>query len=225
MGCKQITGTVPKKVSKRVTKVMCDGDEEQERNENDIELKTSIDTADVSENEIDDEPVQNESEKPEIQVNPEIVTERIDEAVNDEEVEEVELGVDLSEGEGSAEATTEEQMETTEESMKEETTMQPIEVITEMITTESITAEDNLTEMVEIITTEAPKAVKELTTESTVSSEAPRRNFDDSRIVFSDEAITEIRSWLPGYLLMMAYCPPNLPLKSQRQKRAQITQE
>merc|ERR1712098_495659 len=151
MGCKQITGTVPKKVSKRVTKVMCDGDEEQERNENDIELKTSIDTADVSENEIDDEPVQNESEKPEIQVNPEIVTERIDEAVNDEEVEEVELGVDLSEEEGSAEVTTEEQMETTEESMKEETT------------TES--------------------------TVSTVSSEAPRRNFDDSRIVFSDEAI------------------------------------
>merc|ERR1712241_284907 len=142
--CKQITGTVPKKVSKRVTKVTCDGDEEQERNENDIELKTSIDTADVSENEIDDEPVLNESE---------------------------------------------EQMETTEESMKEETTMQPIEIVTEMITTESITPEDNLTEMVEIITTEAPKAVKELTTESTVSSEAPRRNFDDSRIVFSDEAI------------------------------------
>jgi len=187
--CKQITGTVPKKVSKRVTKVMCDGDEEQERNENDIELKTSIDTADVSENEIDDEPVQNESEQPEIQVNPEIVTERIDEAVNDEEVEEVELGVDLSEEEGSAEATSEEQMETTEESMKEETTMQPIEIVTEMITTESITPEDNLTEMVEIITTEAPKAAKELTTESTVSSEAPRRNFDDSRIVFSDEAI------------------------------------
>merc|ERR1711902_96041 len=114
---------------------------------------------------------------------PETVTERIDEAVNDEEVEEVELGVDLSEEEGSAEATTEEQMETTEESMKEETTMQPIEIVTEMITTESITAEDNLTEMVEIITTEAPKAVKELTTESAVSSEAPRRNFDDSRIV------------------------------------------
>jgi len=187
--CKQITGTVPKKVSKRVTKVMCDGDEEQERNENDIELKTSIDTADVSENEIDDEPVQNESEQPEIQVNPEIVTERIDESVDNEEVEEVDLGVDLSEEEGSAEATTEEQMETTEESMKEETTMQPIEDITEMITTETITAEDNLTEMVEAITTEAPKAVKELTTESTVSSEAPRRNFDDSRIVFSDEAI------------------------------------
>jgi len=187
--CKQITGTVPKKVSKRVTKVMCDGDEEQERNENDIELKTSIDTADVSENEIDDEPVQNESEQPEIQANPEIVTERIDDSVDNEEVEEVDLGVDLSEEEGSAEATTEEQMETTEESMKEETTMQPIEDITEMITTETITAEDNLTEMVEAITTEAPKAVKELTTESTVSSEAPRRNFDDSRIVFSDEAI------------------------------------
>merc|ERR1719481_1240361 len=187
--CKQITGTVPKKVSKRVTKVMCNGDEEQERNENDIELKTSIDTADVSENEIDDEPVQNESEQPETQANPEIVTERIDESVDNEEVEEVELGVDLSEEEGSVEATTEEQMETTEESMKEETTMQPIEVITEMITTESITAEDNLTEMVEIITTEAPKAVKELTTESIVSSEAPRRNFVDSRIVFSDEAI------------------------------------
>merc|ERR1711902_88403 len=172
-----------------VTKVMCDGEEEQERNENDIELKTSIDTADVSENEINDEPVQNESGQPEIQASPEIVTERIDEAVDDEEGKEVELGVDLSEEEGSAEATTEEQMETTEESMKEETTMQPIEVITEMITTESITAEDNLTEMVETITTEAPKAVKELTTESTVSSEAPRRNFDDSRIVFSDEAI------------------------------------
>merc|ERR1712241_372776 len=57
-----------------------------------------------------------------------------------------------------------------------------------MITTESTTAEDH-TEVVETITTEAPKAVKELTTESTVSSEAPRRNFDDSRIVFSDEAI------------------------------------
>merc|ERR1712241_355112 len=177
--CKQITGTVPKKVSKRVTKVMCEGDEEQERNENDIELKTSIDTADVSENEIDDEPVQNESEQPEIQANPEIVTERIDETtVDNEEVEEVELGIVLSEEAGSAEATTEEQMETTEESMKEETTMQPIEIVTEMITTESITSEDNLTEMVEIITTE-----------STVSSEAPRRNFDDSRIVFSDEAI------------------------------------
>merc|ERR1711902_162319 len=120
---------------------------------------------------------------------PETVTERIDEAVDDEEGKEVELGVDLSEEEESAEATTEEQMETTEESMKEETTMQPIEVITEMGTTESITAEDNLTEMVEIITTEAPKAVKELATESNVSSEAPRRNFDDSRIVFSDEAI------------------------------------
>merc|ERR1712014_120410 len=138
-------------------------------------------------------------------VNPEIVTERIDEAVNDEEVEEVELGVDLSEEEGSAEATSEEQMETTEESMKEETTMQPIEIVTEMITTESITPEDNLTEMVEIITTEAPKAVKELTTESTVSSEAPRRNFDDSRIVFSDEAIdNRNKVWLPGCLLMMA---------------------
>merc|ERR1711902_195234 len=149
--CKQITGTVPKKVSKRVTKVMCDGDEEQERNENDFELKTSIDTADVSENEIDDEPLQNESEQPEIQANPEIVTERIDEADDNEEVEEVELGVDLSEEEGSAEATT-------EEPMKEETTMQPIEDITEMITAESITTEDNLTEMVEIITTEAPQA-------------------------------------------------------------------
>merc|ERR1712241_1122626 len=131
--CKQITGTVPKKVSKRVTKVMCDGDEEQEGNENDIELKTSIDTADVSENEIDDEPVQNESEQPEIQANPEIVTERIDDSVDNEEVEEVDLGVDLSEEEGSAEATTEEQMEPTEESMKEETTMQPIEIVTEMI--------------------------------------------------------------------------------------------
>merc|ERR1712152_899 len=103
--CKQITGTVPKKVSKRVTKVMCDGDEEQERNENDFELKTSIDTADVSENEIDDEPVQNESEQPETQANPEIVTERIDESVDYEEVEEVELGVDLSEEEGLVEAT------------------------------------------------------------------------------------------------------------------------
>merc|ERR1719320_1821300 len=60
-------------------KVICD---EEEEPETDIELKTSIETADVSENEIDDEPSFDESDLPGINSNPEVITERIDEPVD-----------------------------------------------------------------------------------------------------------------------------------------------
>jgi len=181
--CKQITGTVPKKVSKKVMKVMCDEDEEPETNETDIELKTSIETADVSENEIDDEPALDDSELPGVNSNPEIITERIDVPVDNTEIEEVEMGIDVSEGSG--EETTEGAMETTEDPGMEETTDKPMEA-TEVVATEGTDVEEIQTEMAETVTTEAPQA-----TESAVpqSNEAPRRQFDDSRIIFSDEAI------------------------------------
>merc|ERR1712045_1114562 len=72
----------------------------------------------------------------------------------------------------------------------EETTDEPME-ITEAVATEATAVEEIQTEMAETVTTEAPKAVKEVPTESAVpeSSEAPRRKFDDSQIIFSDEAI------------------------------------
>merc|ERR1711931_247337 len=81
-------------------------------------------------------------------------------------------------------------METTEEPKREETTDKPMEA-TEDVTTEGTSGENIPTEMTETVTTEAPKAVKEITTGTAVpeSSDAPRRNFDDSRIIFSDEAI------------------------------------
>merc|ERR1719422_1790793 len=96
-------------------KVMCDEEEEPKTNETDIELKTSIETADVSKNEIDDEPSFDESDLPGINSNPEVINERIDEPVDNTEIEEVELGIDVSEMEGSGEETTENAMETTEE--------------------------------------------------------------------------------------------------------------
>jgi len=198
--CKQITGTVPKKVSKKVTKVMCDGDEES--NQNDIELKTSIDTADASENEIDDKPEFDESELPKINANPEITTEIVDVSVDN--TKEVELGIDISEekeeeesgsglsDEESSEMTTENAVEITEESMDEdtETTEKPMEV-TEMASTTISTTENIVTEMTETVTTDAPEAAKDITTDSALPdpSEAPKRKFDDSRIIFSDEAI------------------------------------
>merc|ERR1711970_1266899 len=194
--CKQITGTVPKKV----TKVMCDGDEES--NQNDIELKTSIDTADASENEIDDKPEFDESELPKMNANPEITTEIVDVSVDN--TKEVELGIDISEekeeeesgsglsDEESSEMTTENAVDTTEESMDEdtETTEKPMEV-TEMSSTTISTTENIVTEMTETVTTDAPEAAKDITTDSSLPdpSEAPKRKFDDSRIIFSDEAI------------------------------------
>merc|ERR1719317_572527 len=62
---------------------------------------------------------------------------------------------------------------------------------TEVVATEATDVEEIQTEMTETVTTEAPKAEKEVPTESAVpqSNEAPRREFDDSRIIFSDEAI------------------------------------
>merc|ERR1712013_279161 len=62
---------------------------------------------------------------------------------------------------------------------------------TEVVATEGTYVEEIQTEMTETVTTEAPQAVKEVPTESAVpeSNEAPRREFDDSRIIFSDEAI------------------------------------
>jgi len=195
--CKQITGTVPKKVSKKVTKVMCDG--EEEANQSDIELKTSIDTADASENEIDDKPEFDESELPKINANPEITTE-----VSVDNTKEVELGIDISEekeeeesgsglsDEESSEMTTENAVDITEESMDEdtETTEKPMEV-TEMASTTISTTENIVTEMTETVTTDAPEAAKDITTDSALPdpSEAPKRKFDDSRIIFSDEAI------------------------------------
>jgi len=216
--CKQITGTVPKKVSKKVMKVMCDEDEEPETNENDIELKTSIETADVSENEIDDEPSFDEAELPEV----EIITERIDIPDDNEEIEAVETGIDVSAEEGSGEETTEGVRETTEEPRKEETTDQPMEA-TESVTTEGASGENIPTEMVETVTTEAPKAVKEITTESAVpeSSEAPRRNFDDSRIIFSDEAIDNRNKVLATRVFIDdGLLPPNTITEKPAPKRS-----
>eukprot|EP00091_Calanus_sinicus_P023409 TRINITY_DN7894_c0_g1_i5.p1 TRINITY_DN7894_c0_g1~~TRINITY_DN7894_c0_g1_i5.p1 ORF type:complete len:259 (-),score=86.94 TRINITY_DN7894_c0_g1_i5:38-814(-) len=178
--CKQITGTVPKKVSKKVTKVMCDEDEEPKESVDEIELKTSIDTADVSENEISDNP---ELDNPE---NPEIVVDEKDLPEDNIKVDEAELGIDID-YEESTPVTTEKSIETTEKSI--ETTEPEIET-TEVVTTQTA-AEDIVTKTVKSVTTEAPEAVKDITTEivETQSSQAPRRKFDDSRIIFSDEAI------------------------------------
>lgn len=183
--CKQITGKVPKKVSKKVTKVMCDEDEEPKESENEIELKTSIDTADVSENEIIDNP---ELGNPELgnPENPEIVNDNEDLPVDNVEVDEAELGIDIDYEEATA-VTTEKSIETTEKPIQ--TTETEAET-TEMVTIQT-TAEDIVTEKVKSVTTEAPQAVNDITTEFVVpeSSQAPRRKFDDSRIIFSDEAI------------------------------------
>lgn len=172
--CKQITGTVPKKVSKKVTKIMCDDDEEPKESENEIELKTSIDTADVSENEISDNPELG---------NPEVVTDKEDLPEDNVEAEEAELGIDIDYEELTT-VTTDKTIETTEK---------PIETTeTEVETTETVTiAEDIVTEKVKSVTTEAPETVVEISTEfvEAESSQAPRRKFDDSRIIFSDEAI------------------------------------
>jgi len=191
--CRQITGTVPKKISKRVTKVMCDNDEEPQENENEIEVKTSIDQADVSENEINDDPKLSKPEQPEILVenvaNPEIATETVTVPEDNLQVEEAELGIEIADDE-QAEVTTEKSIETTEPPMEPGTTDKPMET-TEVATTQSTTTEEIVTKKVESITTTAPQAVKVITTEFTVpeSSQAPKRKFDDSRIIFSDEAI------------------------------------
>merc|ERR1719350_681863 len=180
---------------------MCDGDEES--NQNEIELKTSIDTADASENEIDDKPEFEESELPKMNANPEITTEIVDVSVDN--TKEVELGIDISEekeeeesgsglsDEESAEMTTEiNALEITEESLDEdtETTEKPMDV-TDMASTTISTTENIVTEMTKTVTTDAPEAAKDITTDSALPdpSEAPKRKFDDSRIIFSDEAI------------------------------------
>merc|ERR1712083_128505 len=108
-----------------------------------------------------------------------------------EEKEEEESGSGLSDEE-SSEMTTENAVDTTEESMDEdtETTEKPMEV-TEMASTTISTTENIVTEMTKTLTTDAPEAAKDITTDSALPdpSEAPKRKFDDSRIIFSDEAI------------------------------------
>merc|ERR1711892_124071 len=191
--CRQITGTVPKKISKRVTKVMCDNDEEPQENDNEIEVKTSIDQADVSENEINDDPKLGKPEQPEILVenvaNPEISTETVTVPEDNLQFEEAELGIEIADDE-QTEVTTEKSIETTEPPMEPGTTDKPMET-TEVATTQSTTTEEIVTKKVESITTTAPQAAKVVTTEFAVpeSSQAPKRKFDDSRIIFSDEAI------------------------------------
>merc|ERR1711892_161986 len=192
--CKQITGTVPKKISKKVTKVICDNDEKPHENEKEIELETSIDTADVSENEISDEPEDRKPEQTEIVVeNPEISTETVTVQDDNVEVREAELGIEIALTEPAV-VTTEKSIETTAPPMETETTDTPMEttvVTTQSTTTQSTTTKKIVTEKAATITTTAPQAVKGITTEFSVpeSSQAPTRNFDDSRIIFSDEAI------------------------------------
>merc|ERR1711892_216263 len=181
--CKQITGKVPKEVSKKVTKVMCEEDEEQKENEGDIELKTSIDMADVAENEI--------SDNPEIVIvnpeNPEIVNENAAMPESSLENEEEELGVDFTESITTV-ITTESSIETTNPSME---ATEKTKETTEMIIMQNTSTEETVTEENESAQTEAPQSVDDITTEAIieVASEASNRKVDNSRIVFSDEAI------------------------------------
>merc|ERR1712008_598809 len=121
--------------------------------------------------------------------NPEIATETVTLPEDNLGVEEAELGIEIADDE-QAEVTTEKSIETTEPPMEPGTTDKPMET-TEVATTQSITTEETVTKKVESIATTAPQAAKVITTEFTVpeSSQAPKRKFDDSRIIFSDEAI------------------------------------
>jgi len=185
--CKQITGTVPKKVSKEVTKIVCN--EVQDKNVGDLDLETSIDMADVSENEISDRPdiYEGNYENPDNAENPEIVYDNSNPEVSLENEEE-ELGVNYT-GPQTTIITTESSIKTPEQSM--ETTEKNTET-TEIVTMQNTSTETIVTEEDNSQQTEATQSVKDITTEyiRTETSEAPRKEFDDSRIIFSDEAIS-----------------------------------
>jgi len=52
--CKQVIEKVPNKISKKVATVICNDTDDETENEDEIDIQTSIDVADVSENEIPD---------------------------------------------------------------------------------------------------------------------------------------------------------------------------
>jgi len=200
--CQQITEKVPKKISKKVATIVCK-ENQPESEDADIELKTSIDAADVSENEISDEP----EVKKQI---PEVLTEEstITEVSTDHDDEE----------EGSGE---EEQLEfdfeVEEVTSQSETTQMTVDEMTSVTTEDSVTTKQD-DEVLEKTTTDEPTtpAVK-------VDNEPKNKKYDDSRIIFSDQAIDDRNKVLAtrvfiddGLLTQKSTVAPRRNLESDR---------
>merc|ERR1711915_972820 len=185
--CKQVTDKIPKKVSKRVMKIICDGQEEPKESDDEINLKTSIDEADDSENEIDDQP---EIKKPEIHEEvtnePENITEEPIVQEEDVEVAEEELGVNVEDANEPSEGTT--------QKPEDDSTIKTInteDMSSEEMPTENSSDKEITTEVIESETTDADTPDRNTPTENANvgPSKVPNRKFDDSRIIYSDEAI------------------------------------
>jgi len=188
--CKQITGIVPKKISKKVSKVMCN--KKEGKKENEINLKNTIEIPDISDNELDGNPemeeipeiIENRTENTETNYeddeSPEYITEFLD--IDITEQEDVTLTTETTF------ETTEQFMDTTENTI--ETTEQFMDTTENIIeTTEIVEIQTNQTEQVKpvensIQPTENPHIIQNISKEV-----EQKRQFDDSRIVFSDEEI------------------------------------
>merc|ERR1711915_422682 len=185
--CKQVTDKIPKKVSKRVMKIICDGQEEPKESEDEINLKTSIDEADDSENEIDDQP---EIKKPEIHEKvtsePENFTDKP--IIDEEDVEplEEELEVNVDDANESSDETT--QKPEDDSTIK---TMNTEDMSSEEMPTENSSDKEITTEVIDSETTDADTPDRNTPSENAnvEPSKVPNSKFDDSRIIFSDEAI------------------------------------
>jgi len=185
--CKQVTDKIPKKVSKRVMKIICDGQEEPKESDDEINLKTSIDEANDSENEIDDQP---EIKKPDIHEEvtnePENITEEPIVHEEDVDVAEEELGVNVDDAnEPSDETTHRPEDDSTIKTINSE------DMSSEEMPTEKSSDKEITTEVIESETTDADTPDRNTPMENANAgpSKVPNRKFDDSRIIFSDEAI------------------------------------
>merc|ERR1719210_2541484 len=171
--CQQITEKVPKKISKKVATIVCK-ENQPESNDADIELKTSIDAADVSENEISDDP-EVKKQIPEVLTEESTITEVSTDHDDDKEEEE-----------GSGE---EEQLEfdfeLEEVTSPSETTQMTVEEMTSVTTEDSVTAKQE-DEVLKNTTTDEPT-----TPAVEVDNEPKNKKYDDSRIIFSDQAIDD----------------------------------
>merc|ERR1711915_724849 len=161
--------------------------EEPKKSDDEINLKTSIDEADDSENEIDDQP---EIKKPEIHEEvtnePENITEKP--MIDEEDVEplEEELEVNVHDANESSDETT--------QKPEDDSTIKTInteDMSSEEMPTENSSDKEITTELIESETTDADTHDRNTPTENANvgPSKVPNRKFDDSRIIFSDEAI------------------------------------
>jgi len=171
--CKQITEIVPKKISKKVTKMICNKGEEKKENE--VNLKNTVDIPDVSENEIDG--------NPEIVEIPQILENRSDNAETNYEDDEIpEYLTEALDADSVEEETTTPSAETTFDTTEQFTdTTENIIETTEIVEIQTILVEEGKPEKNSTETAEKPHIVKNIANEA--------KQVDDSRIIFSDEEI------------------------------------